>query len=210
MPHNLKSIVMQFAGYLAIMLIAAATIHFDSKQPVETAFGEDSLTEYLHQFYAFLAACFFALAAPLRQQTRGVSILLAGFFLVICIREYDWFLDTIYHGLWLYPALLTTAIAIFMFWRSGSSFKCGLMEFTRLPCYGTFLSGFLILLVFSRLYGTGSVWRQLMGENYIHAVKNASQEGIELLGYSLILISAIQFYMAIRRISAGNGNAPQQ
>ncbi len=199
MSQHFKSIALQFGAYLSIMLIAAATIHYDSKQPIEQAFGEDSLTEYLHQFYAFLAAIMFAMASRLRQDTKGIAILMSGFFFVICIREYDWFLDTISHGIWVYPALLVTAFSMFLFWRSKSGFMQGMRVFTRLPCYGTFLSGFLILMVFSRLYGTGSVWKRLMEEHYIHAVKNAAQEGIELLGYSLILIAAVQFYLAIRQ-----------
>ncbi len=199
-PH-FRSIIIQFIGYLSIVLIAVAAIHYDSKQPIEQAFGEDSVTEYLHQLFAFIAAVMFAMAARLNQQTKGISILLSGFFLVICIREYDWFLDKISHGVWVYPALLVTAIAIFLFWRSKSGFVSGLTVFTRLPCYGTFLSGFLILMVFSRLYGTGSVWKRLMADNYILAIKNAAQEGIELLGYSLILIAAVQFYLAIRKLA---------
>jgi len=54
-------------------------------------------------------------------------------------------------------------------------------------------------LVFSRLYGMGSFWQHVMGEHYVRDVKNISEEGIELLCYSLIALSAVRTRRELKR-----------
>lgn len=49
--------------------------------------------------------------------------------------------------------------------------------------------GMAMLLVFSRLYGMGDFWKEVMDENYIRIIKNISEEAIELLSYLIIAIS---------------------
>ena len=57
----------------------------------------------------------------------------------------------------------------------------------------------ILLLVFSRLYGMGSFWQHVMGEHSVRDVKNISEEGIELLCYSLIALSAVRTRRELKR-----------
>ena len=57
----------------------------------------------------------------------------------------------------------------------------------------------LLVLVYSRIFGMQDLWRGIMLENYDNSVKNAAEEGVEVLGHMLILIAAIEY--AIRRYS---------
>jgi len=44
----------------------------------------------------------------------------------------------------------------------------------------------LIVIVFSRIIGSNSLWRELMGGDYQWAYKTIIQEALELSGYVLI------------------------
>jgi hypothetical protein len=71
--------------------------------------------------------------------------------------------------------------------------KPSLIEFSHLASAGIFLSGFLVIMAFSRLIGRGSFWEAVMGDGYMRVVKNIAEEGTELMGYTLLLISAVEF-----------------
>ena len=51
----------------------------------------------------------------------------------------------------------------------------------------------LILLVHSRLFGMGILWKTILNDGYVNTVKNAMEEGTELLAYVLIFY-ATQVY----------------
>ncbi|MDF5473975.1 NAD(P)-dependent oxidoreductase, partial [Vibrio parahaemolyticus] len=53
----------------------------------------------------------------------------------------------------------------------------------QVPHMKLLIGAVVLLLVFSRLYGMGSFWQQVMNESYIRDVKNISEEGMELLCY---------------------------
>ena len=57
-------------------------------------------------------------------------------------------------------------------------------------------------MVFSRLMGRSKFWRLLYEEENYRLAKAATEEGIELLGDTLMLISALEFllyYLAVKR-----------
>ncbi len=53
----------------------------------------------------------------------------------------------------------------------------------------------LITFAYSRLMGESILWQTLMEENYVRNVKNAVEESIELLGDTIILFGAMEFFL---------------
>ena len=53
----------------------------------------------------------------------------------------------------------------------------------------------MVVVVFSRVFATGSLWQIIMKDNYLVYYKDVIQEGLETLGYSLILFGSIMFYL---------------
>ena len=196
---QITSTAIRFLVYAIVMLIAVMTIHWDGKQEVALAFGENSMTEYLQELYLLITALLFAFSGKYNKDKQGFTILLSGFFLVLFIREFDWLFDKIVHGFWQYPALLVTAVTIGIALKFKATIVSAMASFTRQTSFGTFISGFLTMMLFSRLFGKGTLWKSLMGDHYIRSVKNAVEEGTELLGYSLILISAIEYFISMRK-----------
>jgi hypothetical protein len=64
------------------------------------------------------------------------------------------------------------------------------------------LSGLLVLLVFSRLFGYGPFWKATSHNDSFRAVKRVTEGGIELMGYLLIFISSCEYLhdaLSVRR-----------
>jgi hypothetical protein len=55
------------------------------------------------------------------------------------------------------------------------------------------VSGILVTFLFSRLFGKGDFWKAVMEENYMRSVKNAAEEGVEVMGDILIFISSVEY-----------------
>lgn len=63
-------------------------------------------------------------------------------------------------------------------------------------------SGFLVVLVFSRLFGIHALWQHLMLGDYNRVVKNMAEEGTELLGYGLCWLASVRYLWQTRLAAA--------
>ncbi|MDB4766702.1 hypothetical protein OAG71_03330 [bacterium] len=161
-------------------------------QLTDSIYGEASLTEKMQIVFSGICCVLFLMTARLSQQLRPVAIMLAALTGMMLIRESDAFLDkNVFDGAWqtlVVVVLFATAIYLK---KQPNPIKPSLEAFSRLPSAGMLVSGFLVTFVISRLFGRRSFWEAVMGEGYVRVVKNIVEEGTELVGYSLILIAAV-------------------
>ena len=68
-----------------------------------------------------------------------------------------------------------------------------LAEYMQSPPFTTMSFGVMVVLVFSRAFGMGKLWKLVMGDNFNRLVKNVAEEGTELFGYSIIFLAAIEY-----------------
>ncbi|MBA5764374.1 hypothetical protein H2O73_18625 [Vibrio sp. 404] len=159
-----------------------------------SSLSETSVTEIAQiALLVITSACFYRLSQR-EVKLRHAAILMAGFFAVLTIREMDHWFDIVSHGFWFYPALAVTVAVLCYAYRGGVHTVNELATVLRLSHTKQLITWVILLLVFSRVYGMGGLWQQVMGEHYIREVKNISEEGIELLCYSFIAMSAVQIY----------------
>ena len=174
---------------------------------VEQTFVENSWTEYSQVVLLFGMVTIFLVAGKITSEYRSLSLLLALVPTLAFIREFDGFLDEkVFDGAWQTIAFLALVILTFLIYRTRNDLRRASVDYFSHFSFGLYLSGFLTTLVFSRLYGRGTFWKALMEEDYIRAVKNASEESIELLGYSLLFISAIEFIFFSRKKENSGGS----
>jgi len=198
----IRQAALLFFGVALLSLLPPLTVYLDV-----VVFGnglaEASLTEFV-QTLALLAITFlYAQVAWRHKNRRGFFVLASGFFASMLIREQDQFLDDINDGAWVYPALLVAVCA-----TSYAVIKCGdtiivpAADFIRSSGFFPAVAGLVILLVFSRVFGSGNlIWEHVMGNNYKHLYKSVIQEGLELLGYLFLLISALRLRVDVQRNS---------
>lgn len=117
------------------------------------------------------------------------SLLVFGFFTALLIRECDFWFDKITHGFWFYPAMFTTLITLVLFSKRGKSGFTEFVNLLRVPAMNKVIVGVIVLIIFSRIFGTGSFWRDVVSQDAF-VVKTIIQEGLELLCYCFITIGA--------------------
>lgn len=83
----------------------------------------------------------------------------------------------------------------YLVYRYKDNFVHDTVEFIKRPEFGILLCGFLTVFVFSRLFGCRILWESVMGDGYMRCVKNAVEEGVELLGYLFIGIASVEYYL---------------
>jgi len=192
-------IVIRVIAYSLLMFGVAEAIFFDAAHPMEDGyFGEITFTEIGQESILFILFAFYLILGFKWREIQPVSNLVSLFFLMSFIREFNFL---IVH--WIYPVLLVFAIFVWLVVRDFKKIKAATIQFFSVPASGWFLPGLLITYIFSRLFGRTKFWQLLYHDESYRLAKAATEEGLELLGNSIMLIGAIEFliyYIAVQRI----------
>jgi hypothetical protein len=150
--------------------------------------GESSITEFVQETLLMVSAMCFGYAAWRHKDSRGFFVLIAGFFSCLLVRELDSFFDNFRHGFWFWPALLVALISItYVMVYCRDTVLGAMADFVDSRPYFFIIFGLVIVLVFSRVFGSGEIlWKHMMTSDYENVYKRALQEGLELLGYIYI------------------------
>ena len=172
--------------FLAALLASIRLIITIDGEIILAGASENSVTEYTQEGLILLSASLFGLGAWRRPESRGFLVLVAGLFGCMFVREFDNHLDRIAHGFWVYPAVLLAVTSIVYARLCGRTVLAPMAVYTQTRSYVYLSIGLLIVIVFSRIVGSNSLWRELMGDDYQWAYKTIIQEALELSGYVLI------------------------
>ncbi len=185
------SVAFRIILYSLLIFGIAEGILFDAGHPQgDSYFGEITFTEITQEIILFILFVFFLLFGYKWRKLQPVSTILSLFFLMSFIREFNFLIDK-----WIYPVLIVGIVLIWVAVQNFKKIKNASIEFFRVPASGWLLSGFLITYIFSRLMGRSKFWHLLYeGENY-RLAKAATEEGLELLGNTLMLIAMIEFIL---------------
>ena len=178
-------------GVLVLLAIVVPICVFLDVTALSGQVSETSLTELAQAVLILSAAIlFFVGARRLPHATgylMGVAILCTWMF----VRENDVHLDQIRHGFWVIPNTLLLGVGALFVYRQRDTLHGPLKRHVATREAVFMMLGFVVLIVFSRVFGSGNVWRPIMGDSYDPALKAAVQEGIELLGYALFAFGAL-------------------
>jgi hypothetical protein len=183
-------------GILEFLLVAAMTaaapliVCIDSVV-LRNGMSEYSITEISEDVLLLFSAGVFFIEARRQPESRGFLTLVGGFFLCMLIREMDFAFDAIRHGAWVFPALFTAAASLVYAGMHRDSVFAPMAAYVDTKSCIYISIGLLIVLVFSRLFGSGRlIWNAVMGANYRSDYKAIIQEGLELFGYVFITYGA--------------------
>ena len=120
--------------------------------------------------------------------------LVGGFLGCMFIRELDCVFDKVFHGAWIYVALLVARLCVYKAWCAGiEKTVYTLADFMKNKAFAKMSCGLLIVLVYSRLIGYKPLWHLVMKKHYLRSVKTIVEEGTELFGYSIIFLAAVEY-----------------
>ncbi|MEW6994647.1 hypothetical protein AADZ84_10325 [Colwelliaceae bacterium MEBiC 14330] len=169
---------------------------------LENNLSERSLTEFFQQALLLASVVIFTWSAAKVKESKTLFILIAGFFGCMFLRELDYYFDMIAHGFWLYPTLLLAgSVIIYSIKRKDNLIK-SIHAFSQSNAYFNILIGLVIIMIFSRLFGSGTLWKDVMNEDYHHIYKTIIQEGLELFGYLFLFIGSFYQFKSIRNMQA--------
>ena len=200
-PETIGSISARCSLYVALFV---AVGFLPSLDIVANPFDRDVLfTEYSYSQFGQSIALLTGIVATVwllrRKVLPQLGFLILALLTCALVRESDTFLDYLADGLWqaIVVLILIAVAAQLGLQRAtlgpqiawlGRHFSCGLM-----------LAGFAIVMGFSRVFGRGVVWQQIMGTSYTKTIKYFAEESIELLGYALLTIGVVEFCVAASR-----------
>ena len=199
MNANIKTILNGAAEFFLAALIAASLIGWIYLDvTVNQNIVENSFVEFSQEALLMAMTAIFTMQAIAKPQ--GGLWLVAGFFGCLFLRELDAFFDMIVHGAWKYFALVVVVFVFFKAWRLGKeSTIASLATFMKTRAFIFIFIGLLIVLVYSRLFGMGELWKAIMGDNFNRTVKNIVEEGSELWGYALVFWGSVKYWLESKR-----------
>ncbi len=175
--------------YSLLVFGMAEVVRFDAVHPMEEGyFGEISLTEIFQEIILFALVVFYLMLGYRHRPVQPVANIVSLFLLISFIREFNFLIEW-----WLYPSLVVLFVIVWLVVRDFKKLKSATQEFFAQPASAWFFAGFLVTYIFSRLFGRSKFWLELYDENHYRLAKAATEEGLELLGDTIMLISAIEF-----------------
>jgi len=185
--------------YSLLIFGVAEAIFFDASHPMEDGyFGEITFTEIGQELILFVLFGFYLWFGFKWRTIQPVTNLVSLFFLMSFIREFNFLVDK-----WIFPVLVVFAFFVWLFIRDFKQIKDSTIRFFSVPASSWLLSGFLVTFIFSRLMGRSKFWKLLYNDESYRLAKAATEEGLELLGNSIMLFGAIEFliyYFTVEKI----------
>lgn len=192
--QQLKKASVHFLLFIALIAAAFGLIYLDITV-ADTQLLEVSFTEVGQELMlATCAALFWASRGAVEQ--KSFNALAGGLFACMFIRELDGLFDPISHSAWLWPALATAAICLFKGFgtpRRRANSISALARFSQSSSFSMIVAGFGVL-VFSRIFGMGTLWHQILQDGYQRLAKTMVEEGLELVAYCIFLTGSLQYY----------------
>ena len=188
---KIGSVLLRFVSYGAILLVIGKIIEIDMR---DQAVLEGALVENSQEFLVFINAVLIAVIGFKHPRIREFSYFFSAIAVVSLIREMDAFLENnLFDKAWQVLALVVILPTLWFVYKNLSKFIEQLYGVFSTFSFGLMFSGTIIIHVFARLFGRKSVWTSLMTEEkYIRAVKDTAEEGVELLGYAIVLMGVIE------------------
>jgi hypothetical protein len=194
------TISVRVIAYSLLMVGVAEIIRLDALYPMEDGYyGEISFTEFSQEIILFALFILYLVLGKKYKPVRPVANIVSLFFLASFIREFNFLISW-----WFYLVLPVLFIIAWLVRRDFKKLKGATQVFFAQPASAWLFSGIMITYVFSRMFGRSSFWLLLYDESNYRIAKAATEEGLELAGDMIMLISAIEFFIAIAYIKKQN------
>jgi hypothetical protein len=192
---GLIGLALRVLVYAVLLGIVCVLMMQGFRWPYEFSFyGESGLIEWSQILLLIGAALLFWRAGGVDKPQQPLMTILILLLACAIVRELDSFWDEQLGRHWWKGIVLTLVLlAGGVAFRHRETLGLSVMKLTCRPSFGILLTGALTILVFSRLFGYGDFWRELLNERAAASlVKEIAEECTELIGYLFILIGAFE------------------
>ncbi|MEO9572545.1 MAG: hypothetical protein ABJ263_18605 [Tateyamaria sp.] len=194
-------------GCLVLLMILVPLIVLLDVKVLSGRVSETSLTELAQAGSILTTAILFFIGTRRFPEAVGYLMSVATLCAWMFIRENDAYFDAIRHGFWVVPNTILLGIGALFAYRHRDTLKNPFRQHAATREAVFMMVGFVIIVIFSRVFGSGELWRPIMGETYNPAFKAAVQESLELLGYALMVFGAVlSFRAGFGQVRRAKGN----
>jgi len=207
----MKKALLRYLGYMSFAALTAyALLYFSGVVPDKLLLdftvdqyqtSEFSPVEQLQ--HAFLLVCsviFFWIASRDRLR-RPMAIGWATLFMLFLVRELDYVFDTyLADNVWEAVSAVILAFSGVYIYRHSDRFVNGWRRSWPSAGLGIALGGLILLVPFTQVVVSSTLWAAVMDENYVRAAKVAAEELMELGAYLLMLIGSVEFMYSWSRL----------
>lgn len=188
------SLLIRFVVYAALiagtfeLLVVAAREH-----GVPWLVKDDGPIEITQFLTALATALLLWLLSRERPGMADLFRFLAGLSLIACARELDNF--TLTHGsrdAYKWIAVLPLSWCLLQVARARGRLLDQLAAFSGTSAFSLMLAGFLVVVIYSQLFGQKELWLAVLDPEIYRPVKDLVEESSELLGYLLMLFGAAE------------------
>ena len=187
-------------AYVVILIGFSQLLMWEASHPFTNGdFEQFEYSETVQISFVFLSILMLLIVSRHDVRMRPLALCLAFFLSAVLLRENDWIADyfsqNFLHHVLIY-SMLGILIACLVYFRKHlmTSFHAWMLQ----PSKGYIECGLLTVLVFAQLFGRKTYWTTFMDVSFERWVKNAVEEGVECLGYSLILFGTLELFIACR------------
>ncbi|QHI68091.1 hypothetical protein [Tichowtungia aerotolerans] len=180
--------------YAVLLGVIAAGMLWGAVEYGPVFYDEIGPVETLETVFAMSTALVLLWVGRSNERCAPCAVMLSGFLFCVAVRESDYFLDVLVcrHAWKMLVLLLLAVFTVYLIRNMRRVFE-SVAEFMQQPAFGVFMSGLLVLIVFSRLFGYGGFWKELIEDDHYRVIKTIVEEGVELMGYFLILVSSLEY-----------------
>lgn len=190
--------------YFILMFSFVFFIHFIAELYKEKTFDEHSIIENIQLTFLITSGLVFLLEGILYKKYRVVLFLLASLSFLASFRELDLFLDQNIPVFGWKTGYLIPISAILYAYKNKRHLRNTLIDFYASSSFYMMCCALIIILPIAQCIGHGPFVRNVMGEFRVADIKELFEESGETMGYFLLVLSSIEFYLGLLRKTNSN------
>ena len=189
--------LMRWTIYFCILMCCVFSMwHFASIYK-ESSFEEYGIVENLQLLILITSALSFFVQSFFKTPYRGLSLLLSSFCVLACCRELDAWLDELWILGWKFAVIFPVLAFIYIYYHF-NEFRKSLVSFCSSSAFFIMYAAVIIILPVAQCVGHKSFFEDALGPiTDPRLVRRLFEESIEYIGYMLIFLSSIEFYLTV-------------
>ena len=185
--------------YFVLMFSFVFFIHFIADIYKEKTFDEHSIIENIQLTFLITSGTLFLLEGIFYKKYRVVLILLASLSYLASVRELDLFLDRNIPVVgWKFGFIIPISAIVYTI-KNRRNLRNTLIDFYASSSFYMMCCALIIILPIAQCIGHGPFVRDVLGDYRVGDIKEFFEESCETMGYFLLVLSSIEFYLGLLR-----------
>lgn len=175
-------------------------IHFIADKYKNRTFDEHGIVETLQLMFLVVSGWIFVSEAAFYKKYRPVLFLLASLSFLASCRELDMFFDKTVRIVGWEIGFIFPISAIVYAYMHRRTLRNTLIDFYSSPAFYMMCCAMIIIFPIAQCIGHGPFVTDVIGNYRVADIKEFFEESCETMGYFLILLSSIEFYLGLLRV----------